>query len=139
MKTGKSCKAQVAAEYLAISAFLLAAVVIFFAYSSMSYNDSVSYSKSKNVVDSLANTASQLAGLGNGSSLTITLDFPEDVNGFSVSGKNLSLFLNSGTGLSEYYAVSKLDLNSISLSTHSGFHTVKAVLNNGKVNFSEVS
>jgi hypothetical protein len=137
MKLQSTRKAQVGAEYLIISGFLLFAVIIFFAYSMSSYNDSMSNSTAKNVVDSLAGTASKLSGLGNGSSLTVDLEFPEGIQSFSVSGKAIQMFLNVGSGVKEYYAESRLDLNSASLTLNSGFHKVKAVLNNGKVNFSE--
>ena len=86
----------------------------------------------------MASTSSQLSGLGNGSSLVVDLEFPEEINHFAVSGKTISLFLNSGPGLQEYYAESKLDLNSINLSSNSGIHTVKVSLFKGKVDFAEV-
>ncbi|MDO8647380.1 MAG: hypothetical protein Q7R70_03120 [Candidatus Diapherotrites archaeon] len=131
-------KAQVAAEYLIISGFLLLAVIVFFIYSISSYNDSVSFTKAKNVVDSLSNTASQLSGLGNGSSLVVDLEFPENIQSFQVSGKTFRLFLTTGSGTQEYYAESRLDLNSAVLPLTSGFHSIKVSRLNNKVDFVEV-
>ena len=130
-------KGQVGTEYLIISGFLLFAALVFFAYSITSYNDAASQSKSKNVVDSLANTASQLSGMGNNSSLTVDLDFPEEISSFQVSGRTVRLFVASGSGQKEYYAEASIDLNSIVLDMNSGYHKVKATLKGNKVNFTE--
>ena len=131
-------RAQAGVEYLMISGFLLVAVVVFFVYSITSYNDAADFSKAKNVVGSLANTASQLSGLGDNSSLTIDLEFPEKIQSFKVSGKTISLFLNQPSGLREFYAEPRLDLNSVNLPLGSGFHKVKAGLSKGLVDFTEV-
>ena len=133
-----SPKGQVGVEYLVISGFLLFAVLVFFAFSISTYNESASFTKAKNLVDSLANTASQLSGLGNNSSLTLDLDFPDSIQSFEVSGKTLRLFLNSSTGLREYYAESKLDLNSVNLPLTPGMHRVKVFVSESKAGFVEV-
>lgn len=130
-------KAQVGAEYLIISGFLLFAILVFFAYSLSSYNEAASQSSAKGVVDSLANTASQLSGMGDKSSLTVDLEFPDGISGFQVSGRAVRLFVQAGSGVKEYYAESSVDLNSISLGTGPGFHHVKVSVNNGKVDFTE--
>jgi len=130
-------KGQVGTEYLIISGFLLFAALIFFAYSITSYNDLASQSKARNVVDSLANTASQLSGMGNNSSLAVNLDFPEGISSFQVSGRTVRLFLNNGNGLLEYYADASIDLNSIALDKNSGPHIVKAGVKDNKVNFTD--
>ncbi len=130
-------RGQSGVEYLMITSVLLLAVGIFFFYAITSYQDSAQDVLAKNVVDSLASTASQLSSLGNNSSLVIEIDFPDNIDSFAVNGNTVQLFLGGGGSTKEYYAESKSRMSSITLSTSSGRHRVKVTLVGGEVVFTE--
>lgn len=137
-QAGRDMKAQVGIEYLVVTAFLLVVIGVFFAYALTSYSSAAASGKSQNIVDSLADSASQLSGHGNNSSMTIWLDFPEGIESFSVSGKNLLLNLKVNSGTTGFFAESKVNLSSIALGTSPGMHKVKISIMDGAVGFSEV-
>ena len=136
-------KGQAGVEYISITSFLLAAVGIIFVIALATYYDASSTFASKQAVETLVNSADQVAGLGNGSVLFVDVVLPNDVKAIVVNPlykKELVLTVGSTLGDKNFYSDSTAYFQNVSFnSTNSGKHVMQVQLKDGNIWITEWS
>ncbi len=136
MTPGFSEGGQVALEYLVISGFILAGVGVFFYASMLSYSDTSSASLAADAVGALSGTANALSGLGDGSSVSVGVLFPEGTESLSVSGREIALSVRTNSGLQSFFSHADVNLDSDSFQLSPGRRVARATISGGVVSYS---
>ena len=133
-------------EYLSLTAFLLIAVGIFFAFALVYFGNANATNLSNNAVNSLAATGNQLVGFGSGSSSVIVIDLPDGVDSLSSDHNNvIELRISAPFGQAEYWAATDANisptgfLDPASSPPSSGKHWVRVSYIDGYLHFNELS
>jgi len=100
--------AQVAIEYMILTAFIMVAVGIIFAFSFINYTQSIKVAKTGEALSKMANAVDEIYTKGEGNSRFIHIAFPENMTGMSIVHKcidestaNQGTLLECGVGCSQ--------------------------------------
>ena len=104
-------KGQTALEYLIVASFVIAAIIPVFFYSLVYSSDSIRLSQAQDAVNSISKVADFVYSFGEGSSYTVLVTLPENIENSTVSKNVLSLKLKTSSGLSDVIAITKASLN----------------------------
>ena len=134
-------RAQIGVEYLSLTAFILIAVGIFFAFSLVYFAEVNSNNLSKNATDSLAASANQMASFGSGSSSVVTVDLPDGVQSLDVNyGNEITLVVSTPSGNKVYWSAVDANITPpIVLAKNSGKHLVRVSFVDGNILFQELT
>ena|SRR3989344_3587559 len=120
MNSVERVKAQVAAEYLIVMAFLLVAVGVLSAYSFITLSESIKARQAINAVDSIANAADRVGALGENSKLVVEVELPDGVLAFKTTGKEVQIQMQSFGNTTDVYTTALFDITPATLSPNSG-------------------
>lgn len=128
----KFVKGQVSFEYLIISGFLIFTAIVFFAYSMISINNSLTSDKAQQSANLIASYANSLYASGEGSSVIIEVFLPENSN-LSFFGK--SVIVNYGNG--NAYGFANVDFTPLDLGKKRGTRVLKMTFVDGNIAVTE--
>lgn len=80
-------RAQIAMEYLVLTAFIMVAVAIIFSFSFINYSQNIGVAKTTEVLSKLANAVDEVYTRGEGNTRFVTLSFPDGMKGISIVQK----------------------------------------------------
>lgn len=126
-------RGQVSFEYLISIGFLLAFSGIFFIYSISAINDSVARSASDEFVQTLTGYADFLASGGEGGSIAILADVPDNVSSITLGGTQAKMTVDIAGGPVEFYSYAKVNFTPSSVSTSRGRKKLNMSFNDGNV------
>lgn len=133
----KSCKGQVAMEYLLVIGTVFFAVIFFFYYAYSETNKSIQMNMANDVVSTLAKTADMVYSLGPGSQDYVQIEMPGSVKSIDISQKQISMKIKIFGDFSDVFAVTKYNVTgTISIKSGSHYVSIKA-LDNDVVQLSE--
>lgn len=133
-----STAGQVSIEYLVMVAFLLVVVAVLSVYSFSYLGQTVSIQKAQNATDKIANAANSVAALGSGSTAIIQVEFPSGVQSASITGRQITLTIQTGAGLNSVSSYTDANISQTSLSTQAGFHNLSIASSDSNVVVTEV-
>lgn len=90
-------KAQVAMEYLILTAFILVAVGILFSFSFLNYNQNIQVVKANETVSKMANAVNDIYTKGEGNTRFVNLSLPEGMQKIEIIHKCVSAEPNQGS------------------------------------------
>jgi hypothetical protein len=129
---------QVSIEYLTIVAFMLVVVAVLSIYSFSYLGQTISIQKGQNATDKIANAADSVAALGSGSTAIIRVELPSGVQSASITGRQITLTIQTGAGLNAVSSYTDANLSQTSFSTQAGFHNLSIASSDSNVVVTEV-
>lgn len=93
-------RAQIAMEYLVLTAFILVAVAIIFGFSFINYNESIRVAKTTESLAKLVNAVDDVYTRGEGNTRFVKVNFPDGMKGISIVQKcDSGSSIDQGTAL----------------------------------------
>ena len=117
-------KSQIATELLTIVVIGIITTTSLFYLTLYHSSQSTSQILATSAVNTIANSADYLYSIGNQSSITLTLKFPEGIVNTSIVNKTIILKLSTSAGITDIFAVTKANLAG-SLPNVSGIYRIK--------------
>ena len=117
-------KSQIATELLTIAVIGIIITTTLFYLTLYHSSQSASQVLATSAVNTIANSADYLYSIGNQSSITLTLKFPEGIVNTSIVNKTIILKLSTSAGITDIFAVTKANLAGL-LPNVSGIYRIK--------------
>ena len=93
-------RAQIAMEYLVLTAFILVAVAIIFSFTFVNYSESIRAAKTTESLSKLANAVDDVYTRGEGNTRFVEVNFPDGMKGISIVQKcDSGSSIDQGTAL----------------------------------------
>jgi uncharacterized protein (UPF0333 family) len=120
----KRKRAQIAAEYISLTTFLLAIITIIAAFSFTTFFDAVKHRMLDDSINALSERINEAHSLGKGTVLFVQISLPEGIISTEVNGQRVGYKFQASSGPTDYW--NAVDANvSGSLPTKDGKHIIK--------------
>lgn len=132
-------KAQIALEYITITAFMLIVTGILFGFALLMFNESTGLAQADAAVAEIADQANWVASLGDGSKVYFEVTLPNNVQSLELGNKQVRMVYATSVGNSEVYTYAKPNLTPVTISVANQRKTLSATFIDGNVVVGEVA
>ncbi len=130
-------KGQVSLEYLTMTGALLVIVAFLAGYALISYQETLEINTLQKSASDLRETINQVHSLGEGNTLILNINLPNDVNEIQFQNNAFIIVTLNGSNLIRDIIETDANLAG-NISSKEGLHTIRVTNNNGVVTLDEI-